>query len=360
MSNPLSRLVLPFGLGVLTQFYKHMWPKFRDHIDEAADNTTTGFKPDLFVKDSFAANILGWSKSENFNADSAITMIRSLTKMPETIVALALFALNNKGVTGFGRTDYWVGPGHIYVYRTRPRVVPAQFRPYFLDLTSWWPLLAQLLFFPGGGRLIRPDQEYVPPPIDWNRDPDDIQSLLPHGQLTSQPVMLPRKPTDPLHGLVQLGNAQVWASGGGIIQTERLVVRYVLMSTSRWHIFDGEALWIQIYDRGSHEVMFLAVGAGRNPWQVVDDVNNHASGLVFGSKFHGFVTGMELIAGGHLHSALTHDEAGELPPERLLASADVKLAVARNLALWLNLGVPLGAFARSVVGPRIVGPPTTE
>ncbi len=366
MSYPVRLLTALSGRAY--QAWTHVSPSVYHQINDYARVKTYEYDDVTFVKKSYASDVIKWSKSTKLTWADARKRIHYLTDHPEDLAAICEYLVDTppdaellKTFGKFGRTDYVRMPGHTYFNQSGRRKVAKEFQAAFADLNNWWPLRAQLSFFPGGGGEV-PDEagrSKIEDPsmldealgVEARSQREKILEIVRHyrGQLVD---------SRPMEGLVQLGRAQVRASRGGTIGNNRFVARYALMSTTPWHVLDGDALWVQLYDLVTNEVMFFVLGAGSNVQQFVDDLNNPVCGLVFGTMLHGFGTGMDLVANKKTQKALMYGtDVVNSPFEVLLAGADSDLGDARKFARFLDLGVPVGATARLTLGMNVSGPP---
>lgn len=367
MTLPLEAL----GLPIAYQAWKRVSRDVSSHIDGFSRVRTYGYTRASFLKHSYACHLIKWSESEPCEWRDAQRRIHYLTEHPEEIAGLSSYAIKTAADAGtlqtfgkFGRTDFVRDiRGHIFVYLSGLREVPKEFRDTFANPDNWWPLRAQLSFFPGGGSEV-PDvaalSEIGEPNIldEALHTEERSQRELTLDQVRNYRQRLIERHDLPVSGLIQLGRAQVQASRAGVIANGRFVTRYVLMSTTSWHVLDGDALWLQAYDLATNQVTFIAAGVGCNPQQVVDDLNNHICGLIFGTKLHGFAAGLELSAGNKLTEVpMCGSSVENGSAEEQLGSFDEELGSARRLALLLDCAVPLGALTRLAMGPNVVTSP---
>src|SRR5215470_13271054 len=252
MPLPLDALELP----IVDQAWKRVSRAVGSHIDGFSRVRTYGYGRAGFLEHSYACHLIGWSESEPYEWWDAQQRIHHLTAHPDEIANLSSYAIETatepqilQTFGKFGRTDFVRDiRGHIFVYLSGPREVPVEFRDAFADPDNWWPLRAQLGFFPGGGSEV-PDEAALPgfeePSLlddafttedrnRWELTLDQVRNYR-HRRIERHDL--------PISGLIQLGRAQVQASRAGVIANGRFVARYVLMSTTSWHMLDGDALW---------------------------------------------------------------------------------------------------------------------
>lgn len=367
MTLPIEALELP----IVDQAWKRVSRAAGSHIDGFSRVRTYGYDRVDFLEHSYAGRLIRWPDSEPYAWRDAQRGIHYLTEHLEGIENLSSCAIKTatdsqtlQAFGKFGRTDFVQDiRGHTFVYFSGLREVPMRFRDTFADPDNWWPLRAQLSFFPGGGSEV-PDEAALPE-IGESSILDEALGTEGRSrreftldQVRDYRQRLIDRHDLPISGLIQLGRAQVQASRAGVIANGRFVARYVLMSTTSWHVLDGEALWLQVYDLATDQVIFIAVGAGCNTQQAVDDLNNHICGLVFGTTLHGFVAGLQLSAGDNPTQAPTHrDPVENRPAEEQLKSFDEELDSARRFARFLDCAVPLGALARLTQGTNVVTSP---
>ncbi|BCL15123.1 hypothetical protein GCM10017556_28620 [Micromonospora sagamiensis] len=265
------------------------------YFDLVTGITVRSYRRDRFHTASIGSSIVKW------NYDNPEQAIRDLTAnngeaVMKFVEAAAPYSKKPGRLGSSGVTDCLVGEGfHMYTHVSNAVPVPAPFQPVFGNIRSWLPFRAMLSVFPpaGGevpdlprfGRLLIDDPLAEDLTREWEHDHEIVEYR--QKRLTGDV---------PVSGPVALGNVFVKASRATILDGPRYTVRYSLMSTSELHALDGEALWMQVYDKTDHTTAFLAVGGGRDNLWGIDKLNNRTAGLVFSTMHHTFGALMGSVA----------------------------------------------------------------
>lgn len=254
------------------------------------------YRRDRFHLDSIGSSIVKW------NYDNPEQAVRELTAndgegVMKFVEVAAPYSKKPRKLGASGFTDCLVGQKfHMYAHVSNAVPVPGPFQKIFTNIRSWLPFRGLLSVFPPfGGEvpdIARFSHLVTDDPLtetnlalEWERD----KQIIEYRQ---------KRLTDdiPVSGPIALGNVFVKGSRGNIREDDRYVVRYALMSTSELHALDGEALWMQVYDKTDQTTTFMAVGGGRNNLWGIDKLNNRTAGLVFSTMHHTFGALMGTVA----------------------------------------------------------------
>ncbi|WBB79013.1 hypothetical protein O7606_22935 [Micromonospora sp. WMMD882] len=258
-------------------------------FDKLTGVAIRGYRRDTFHLDSIGAPVIRWDYKDP--EESVRKLTANNGEGVEKLVDEAVPRSKKENSLGkAGVTDCLVGEDfHMYTHVSNAVPVPSPFRGVFGDVRTWLPFRALLSVFPPVGgevpRVARFGQFAVDDAAaegdhlakEWENDRELVEYR--QKRLTEDV---------PVSGPVALGNVFVKASRAAIRENTKYVMRYSLMSTSDVHALDGEALWIQVYDKTDHTTTFLAVGGGRNNLWGIDKLNNRTAGLVFSTMHHTF------------------------------------------------------------------------
>ena len=267
-------------------------------------------------------------------------------------IAVAAFA-RGKSIKSEGELfTRSTGDGHAYEIITKTVTIHEDRRAAAGDSENHKFLRGQLSAFPPFGRQLPqapPQAEYV----DADERNDD--------ELTAE-SRFDRKIWDsntPVAGYIALGRGgNVECDPSGVIhdRERHLIVRYGYMSTRSRHPLDGRALWVNVVNYQTGEMVGFHIGAGKNKVSTVDWLNQPIAAFVFVTMFRTW-TWMLQQPGSDTPTLIGCD-----PPERQrlltkLNKDEPNLAQCRKIASSLDLMAIGGSALRTLLGGNITGAP---
>ncbi|MEU4565872.1 hypothetical protein [Micromonospora sp. NPDC023956] len=324
----------------------------------------TGIKIRSYQRDRFHTASLG-SSVIKWNYDNPEQAVRDLTanngeKVMEFVKEATPYSKESNKLGASGFTDCLSGEKfHMYTHVSNAVPVPTLFQPLFGNTRSWMPLRGLLSVFPPSGGEVPQVPRISQPVIDDSSANSDLSKEFEHDKALVEYRQKRWAENVPVSGPIALGNVFVKASQGNIVENDLYVVRYSLMSTSDVHALDGEALWMQVYDKRDKTTSFMAVGGGRNNVWGIDKLNNRTAGLVFSTMHHTFGALMGAFAKSNKNvPELTTGVTGIAWSQSLqLLRDNPALGIRRGLASGFDVGSRLMAMVRQGAGMNVVDSP---
>ncbi|OZV80179.1 hypothetical protein CA850_15905 [Micromonospora echinospora] len=324
----------------------------------------TGVKIRTYQRDRFHTASLG-SSVINWNYENPEQSVRDLTagngeKVMEFVKEATPYSKKPKKLGASGFTDCLSGEKfHMYTHVSNAVAVPTPFQPLFGDIRSWMPFRALLSVFPPSGGEVPQVPRISQPVIDDSSANSDLSKEFEHDRALAEYRQKRLTENVPVSGPIALGNVFVKASQANVLESDLYVVRYSLMSTSDVHALDGEALWMQVYDKSDKTTTFMAVGGGRNNVWGLDKLNNRTAGLVFSTMHHTFGALMGAFAKSNADVLkLTNGVTGIAWSQSLqLLRDNPALGIRRGLSSGFDVGSRLMAMIRQGAGMNVVDSP---
>ncbi|WP_141725394.1 hypothetical protein [Micromonospora pallida] len=324
----------------------------------------TGIKIRKHQRDRFHTASLG-SSIIKWDYDNPEQSVRDLTanngeKVMEFVKEATPYSKKEKRLGATGFTDCLSGEKfHMYTHVSNAVPVPVPFQSPFANIKSWMPFRALLSVFPPVGGEVPEVSRLGHVVIDDSMAEGDLSKEIERDNALIEYRQKRLTENVPVSGPIALGNVFVKASRASILENDQYVVRYSLMSTSDVHALDGEALWMQVYDKSDKTTTFMAVGGGRNNVPGLDKLNNRTAGLVFSTMHHTFGALMGAIAKSNTGVLeLTNGVPGIAWSQSVqLLRDNPVLGTRRGLAAGFDVGSRVLAMVRQYKGMNVVDVP---